>query len=175
MLSLSRFSISDMSSNSVDVGCGLNALCGFTAILSGTGGEWGLEVSSSGSSSLFGPQANPEAFLAWTYSVKSPVIKQLEGLLWGDLMQRGKCQSDCNQDLCRPGSWWHSATLTSADFLETDHCHSYSPLQSTHSVEASCVHSNATFVFSPTFVQNDRNLFLVLLCVYMCTDVCWYW
>lgn len=27
------------------------------------------------------PQANPEAFLAGTYAVKSPVIKQLEGLL----------------------------------------------------------------------------------------------
>lgn len=27
------------------------------------------------------PQANPEAFLAGTYTVKSPVIKQLEGLL----------------------------------------------------------------------------------------------
>ena len=27
------------------------------------------------------PQANPEAFLTGTYVVKSPVIKQLEGLL----------------------------------------------------------------------------------------------
>lgn len=35
------------------------------------------------------PQANPEAFLAGTYAVKSPVIKQLEGLLWGDLAWRG--------------------------------------------------------------------------------------
>ena len=27
------------------------------------------------------PQSSPEAFLAWTYAAKSPVIKQLEGPL----------------------------------------------------------------------------------------------
>lgn len=41
-------------------------------------------------------------FLVWTYAVKSPVIKQLEGLLWEDLVPWGRCQSDCNQDLHRP-------------------------------------------------------------------------
>lgn len=95
--------------NSVHFLCGLNALCRLTAILSGADGKWGLWVSSG---TLPASQASPEAFLAWTYTVKSPVIKQLEGPLWGDLVQCGRCQSDCNQDLHRPGSWWHSATLT---------------------------------------------------------------
>lgn len=54
-------------------------------------------------------------FLAWTYAVKSSVIKQLEGLLWGALVQCGRCQSDYNQDLHRPCSWWHPATSTWAD------------------------------------------------------------
>lgn len=52
-----------------------------------------------------------QAFLAANYAVKSPVIKQLEGPFWGDLVHCGMCQSDRNQDLHRPSPWWHSATL----------------------------------------------------------------
>lgn len=140
------------SSNSIHVGCGLNALYKLRGILSGTGSKWGLWVSSS-NSTLSGPQANSEAFLAWTYEVKSPVIKQLEALLWGDLVQWGKCQSDCNQDLCRSGSWWHSATLTSADSWRLI------ILAQCSRVRSNIFHEISVVFLTPTFIRFSRTLF----------------
>lgn len=64
------------------------------------------------------PWAGPKAFLARTSTVKSPVIKQLQGPLWGDLAPHGRCQSACNHDLHRPVSRWPSAILPWADAQE---------------------------------------------------------
>lgn len=109
-----------VSSNSVHAVVLGRLSSGLRGILSGTGGKWGLWVSSSSSSSLPGPQANPEAFLAWTHEVKSPVIKQLGALLWGDLVQCGKCQSDCNQGFMQVRFPVAFSNLSMSWFLETD-------------------------------------------------------